>query len=144
MSNERREFKLLPKNTYNLKVTKAEIKESKKTDECFYLATEFTVANGEHQGMKVWDNYILAHPEAAEKPDGAGMAVSIGTKNVDSLLQAIGLDGIGDLNGEYNRIPKKVLDQEITAEVYVQTQSSKNPEYDGRKSNKARKFQRGF
>lgn len=144
MSEARKEFKVLPENTYNLKVTGAEVKESKNTSGCFYLSTEFTVVNGDHEGMKLWDNYILVHPDAAAKPKGAGMAVSIGTTNVDKLLQAAGTDGYGSLDGQILSIPNLIEGKEVTAKVYQQTQKSNNPKYDGRVSNKAKDFQRGF
>jgi len=129
----RKEFKLLDKGNYNVKVTGLTIAPSKNVKGCVMAKTEFTVVKGDREGDKVWDNYIIKHPTSTK-------AVEIGTEAVDKLLKATGNSGLGDLNGDYMELQDLILDKEITAFVY--TQESNNPQYGDR--NKASNFKKAF
>lgn len=56
---EKGDYKPVPVGEYELYLTDAEIKDSKAGNK--YISAEFTIASGEHEKRKVFENFTLAH-----------------------------------------------------------------------------------
>lgn len=96
-------FEPIPAGTYNLVVTKAEMKETSKGDQ--RLSVEFTVTDDpEYAGRKIFDGYMLS---------GSEKAVQIGRGQIKSLLKVAGKDF--NITG-----PEELLNIEIAASVKIQ------------------------
>lgn len=55
---------LIPEGRYNFIITNVEERESKNGH--FMLNFEFTISDGEHEGRKLFENFLVNHPTAGE------------------------------------------------------------------------------
>lgn len=100
----------LPPGVYNLVVTKAEEKPTQKGDKRVQL--EFSVADGEYAGRKIWEGYQLS---------GNPKAVEIGRGQLKALWKCAG-------HTDFNiASPEQLLNLEIAASVKVKEQDGYNP-----------------
>ncbi len=104
-----RDFALLPVGAYNVEITGAEVKDTKKGDGQ-YLETELTVADGEHASRKVWArlNLVSPNPEAERigRSELAALCLAVGIAKIKEAEELFGKTlrvrlGIDPAKGEF-------------------------------------------
>lgn len=75
------DFSPVPPGEYSVNITGVETKTTK-AGNGQYLALEFTIIGGQHQGRKIWNNLNLVNPNPK--------AVEIAQRDLSGICQAIG------------------------------------------------------
>lgn len=83
------DFDLLPKGTYEVIVTKAEMVDTKKGDGKG-IPMEFTIVGEKFNSRKIWDYIIFEHPNE--------VAQNIGRQKLKQICEAIGKPDINDIS----------------------------------------------
>lgn len=98
-------YEPLPAGDYELYLTDADIRDSKAGNK--YIKAEFTVASGEYERRKVFENFTLSH--------------EVGLQRLKTMALCMGVKDFKKFS------PQKLIGKKVLANVFIKTDAGYDP-----------------